>query len=85
MLTPRPQIIDAYASRAADCFVIITIRRSIVSFAWTFFVAQWVEKKGAAEPFGIFGILMGIFYLLTISLWVFRKRMRIATAPLHEG
>lgn len=58
----------------------VTILRSIIAFAWTFFVADWVQKSGAAEPFGIFGMLMGIFSLLTVPLWMYGKRMRIATA-----
>ena len=51
-----------------------------MSFAWTFFVGQWIAEAGAALPFGIFGMLMGIFALLTVPLWLFGKRMRIATA-----
>lgn len=73
-------IIDAYHPIAADCFVMTTIARSVVSFAWTFFVANWIESAGAALPFGIFGMLMAIFGLLTVPLWVFGKRLRIATA-----
>ncbi|POS68680.1 major facilitator superfamily transporter [Diaporthe helianthi] len=73
-------LIDSYSHVAGDCFVIVTILRSIISFAWTYFVADWVAQKGPAEPFGIFGMMLGIFSLLTIPLWLFGKRMRIATA-----
>ena len=58
----------------------VTILRSIIAFAWTFFVASWVEDRGASEPFGIFGMLMGLFSLLSIPLWFYGKRMRIATS-----
>ncbi|MBE3044421.1 hypothetical protein IMZ48_18005 [Candidatus Bathyarchaeota archaeon] len=75
-----PQLIDAYGRLAADCFVMVTILRSIIAFAWTFFVSQWVEEKGAAEPFGVFGMLMGLFSLLAVPLWLYGKRMRIARA-----
>ena len=51
-----------------------------VSFAWTFFAADWVESAGPALPFGIFGMIMGVFALCTIPLWLLGKRMRIATA-----
>lgn len=78
--TNRHQLIDSYHSLAADCFTMVTILRAIIAFAWTFFVADWIHHKGAAEPFGIFGLLMGIFSLLTVPLWMFGKRMRIATA-----
>jgi hypothetical protein len=64
----------------------ITLFRAIISFAWTFFVAAWVEKRGAAEPFGIFGMLMGLFSLLVFPIWFYGKRTRIATAkwiPAH--
>jgi len=47
-------------------------------------VGEWIARDGAAEAFGIFGMLMGIFSLLTVPLWLFGKRMRIATAPLVE-
>ncbi|GKU10922.1 major facilitator superfamily transporter [Fusarium langsethiae] len=73
-------LIDSYHSLAADCFTMVTILRAIIAFAWTFFVAGWIHHRGAAEPFGIFGLLMGIFSLLTVPLWMFGKRMRIATA-----
>jgi hypothetical protein len=73
------QLIDSYGHLAADCFVMVTILRSIIAFAWTFFVAEWVEHKGPAEAFGIFGMLMAIFSLLTVPLWLLGKRMRIAT------
>lgn len=74
------QLMDAYTHLAADCFTMVTILRAIIAFAWTFFVAKWVQDRGAAEAFGIFGMLMGIFGLLTVPLWMFGKRMRIATA-----
>lgn len=73
-------MIDSYGHLAGDCFLIVTILRSIIAFAWTFFVSGWVTDKGTAEPFGIFGMLMGIFSLLTIPLWLYGKRMRIARA-----
>ncbi|EFQ36723.1 major facilitator superfamily transporter [Colletotrichum graminicola M1.001] len=78
-------LIDAYKQRAGDCFVMVTIIRATIAFAWTFFVANWVAEKGPAEPFGIFGMLMGLFSLLTIPLWMFGKRMRIATSKLVES
>ena len=63
-----------------DCFVMTTIVRAVISFAWTFFVADWVIHDGAALVFGIFGMIMGVFGLLAIPLFLFGKRMRIATA-----
>lgn len=59
-----------------------TILRSVISFAWTFFVSSWVAKDGAALPFGIFGMLMSIFGLTAVPLWIYGKRTRIATAGL---
>ncbi|GAB1738697.1 hypothetical protein NU219Hw_g3493t1 [Hortaea werneckii] len=81
-------IIDSYNAISSDCFVMTTISRSVVSFAWTFFVADWVAADGAAMPFGIFGMIMAVFALLTIPLWLYGKRMRIATAgylPKHSN
>lgn len=60
----------------------VTILRAVIAFAWSFFVADWVQTSGAAEPFGIFGMLMGVFALLTVPLWLFGKRMRIATSSI---
>lgn len=54
--------------------------RGIVSFAWTFFVGNWVDSAGPMEPFGIFGMLMAIFTLTTVPVYIWGKRMRIATA-----
>lgn len=56
--------------------------RAIISFAWTFFVGTWVEKDGAAIPFGIFAMLMGVFGLVAVPVWLFGKRMRIATSKI---
>jgi hypothetical protein len=58
---------------------VVTVLRSVISFTWTFFVQHWIEARGAAEVFGIFGMLMGIFSLLTIPLYVYGKRARVAT------
>ena len=55
---------------------------TIISFAWTFFVGTWVESAGPALPFGIFALLMGVFSLTTVPVWLFGKRMRIATSKL---
>ncbi|KAK5108209.1 hypothetical protein LTR62_008665 [Meristemomyces frigidus] len=57
-------LLDSYHAISADCFVMTTISRSVVSFAWTFFVASWVGKAGPALPFGVFGLLMAVFSLL---------------------
>ncbi|KAF2152848.1 MFS general substrate transporter [Myriangium duriaei CBS 260.36] len=74
-------IIEAYGALASDCFLMIVTFRSIIAFAWTFFVGTWVAKKGPAEPFGRFAMLMGLFGLILVPVWIFGKRMRIATAP----
>lgn len=76
---PLYQIMESYPLAAHDCFVMITCLRAIIGFAWTFFVGTWVESRGAAEPFGIFCMLMGIFGLLTAPIYYFGKRIRIAT------
>ena len=58
----------------------ITSFRSIIGFAWTFFVGSWITARGAAEPFGIFGMLMALFSLCLIPQYIYGKRTRIATA-----
>ncbi|CAO2657355.1 Nn.00g034810.m01.CDS01 [Neocucurbitaria sp. VM-36] len=79
-------LIESYSSVAGDCFVAVTCTRAIVSFAWTFFVGDWVHHTGTAEPFGIFGMLMGVFGLLTIPILIWGKHLRIWTAKwVPEG
>jgi hypothetical protein len=79
-------LIEAYGALAGDCFVAVTCVRAIISFAWTFFVGEWVMHEGAAEPFGIFGMLMGVFGLLTIPMLIWGKRLRIWTGKwVPEG
>jgi hypothetical protein len=79
-------LIESYQSISGDCFVAVTSARSVVAFAYTFFVGSWVTDRGPAEPFGIFGMLMGVFGLLTVPVWIWGKRLRIATAKwVPEG
>lgn len=73
-------LIESYGSLAGDCFVAVTSIRAIISFAWTFFVGDWVHDSGPAEAFGIFGMLMGLFSLATIPMLFWGKRLRIWTA-----
>ncbi|CAE7205012.1 hypothetical protein P3342_011764 [Pyrenophora teres f. teres] len=73
-------LIESYGSLAGDCFVTVTTSRAIVSFAWTFFVGEWVTKSGPAEPFGIFGMLMGVFGLATVPFLFWGKRLRLWSA-----
>ncbi|KAL4861446.1 hypothetical protein BDV12DRAFT_208029 [Aspergillus spectabilis] len=72
-------ILDAYGPASADCFLIITVVRAIISFCWTFFAAEWVTSAGPAVPFGVFGGIMGLFSFLMIPLIVWGKRLRILT------
>ena len=73
-------LIESYTSNAGDCFVAVTSARAVVSFAWTFFVGEWISHDGPAEAFGIFGMLMGVFALATIPMLIWGKRLRIWTA-----
>jgi MFS family permease len=73
-------LIDAYDNLASDCFVMICILRGLIPFAWTFFVAQWVERDGFVIPFSGFSGILGGFALLTIPILMIGKRLRIATA-----
>ena len=77
-------LIESYPAIAGDCFVAVTCTRAIIAFAWTFFVGTWTQHSGYAIPFGIFGMLLGVFGLLTVPYWVWGKRLRIATAAWVE-
>ncbi|KAK4239378.1 major facilitator superfamily domain-containing protein [Achaetomium macrosporum] len=78
-------LIDAFDNLASDCFVMICILRGLIPFAWTFFVAQWVERDGFLIPFGGFTAILGGFSLLTIPILLVGKRLRIATARYVVG
>lgn len=73
-------LIESYPSISGDCLVAVTCVRAVIAFAWTFFTGSWIEHSGPAEPYGIFGMLMGIFGLATIPVLIWGKRFRIATA-----
>ena len=73
-------LIDSYGSLAGDCFVMVTTSRAIITFSWTFFMGEWVTKRGPAEPFGIFGMLMGLFSVFVIPFLFWGKRLRIWSA-----
>ncbi|KAF1971867.1 MFS general substrate transporter [Bimuria novae-zelandiae CBS 107.79] len=77
-------LIESYPVIAGDCFVAVTCSRAIIAFAWTFFVGSWTHDAGYAVPFGIFGMLLGVFGLLTVPYWIWGKRFRIATAKWVE-
>jgi hypothetical protein len=78
-------LIESYTSNAGDCFVAVTSARAVVSFAWTFFVGEWISHDGPAEAFGIFGMLMGVFALATVPMLIWGKRLRIWTAKWLTG
>ena len=73
-------------SLEADVREVVMVQsfRAIIGFAWTFFVGTWVETRGPAEPFGIFAMLMGLFSLTVVPVWLYGKRMRIATTAWVE-
>ncbi|KAL3464462.1 major facilitator superfamily domain-containing protein [Aspergillus heterothallicus] len=73
-------ITDSYRSRSGDCFVIVGLVRAVIACVWTFYVGNWIESAGPALTFGIFAIVLGVFSLLTIPLYFYGKRLRIATA-----
>ena len=77
-------LIESYPAIAGDCFVAVTCTRAIIAFAWTFFVGTWTHDAGYAIPFGVFGMLLGLFGLLTIPYWIWGKRLSIATADRVE-
>lgn len=82
LLTPL-QLLEAYGPiYGACCTLMTTIVRGVIAFAFSFFIVDWVVEKGASLPFGILAMIFGVFCLMTIPLWMFGKRMRIATAHI---
>ncbi|KUL81459.1 hypothetical protein ZTR_09856 [Talaromyces verruculosus] len=78
-------IIDTHYDVSGDAFTMAAVARGIVSFAFTWFVSDWVESRGAAEPFEVFTAVMGFFSLMTVGLYFYGKRFRIATASWLAG
>jgi Na+-transporting NADH:ubiquinone oxidoreductase subunit NqrD len=78
--TNLAKVLDSYNAISGDCFVMVTTFRAIIGFAWTFFVGDWIASQGAAQPFGIFGLMIGLSALFTIPMIIWGKRFRIATA-----
>jgi len=60
--------------------LISTVSRAVVSLIESYYVGDWIAISGVAEPFGIFAMLMGIFGLTAVPVFIWGKRMRIATA-----
>ncbi|KAJ4204160.1 hypothetical protein NW759_014997 [Fusarium solani] len=81
-------LIEAYGPISSDALVMVAVVRSVIGFTWTFFVGNWLQDAGSSQPFGIFGMLMAIFGLLTIPMWLYGKRLRMVTEkwlPRHGG
>ncbi|KAL4863665.1 hypothetical protein BDV12DRAFT_189503 [Aspergillus spectabilis] len=76
-------IVDSYRSISGECFVLVGVVRAVISCVWTFYVGNWVESVGPALTFGIFAAVLGVFASLTIPLFVYGKRLRIATQKYH--
>jgi len=77
--------VDSYAQLASDCFVMISVVRAIIPFAWALFVPEWVQAEGFLVPFGGFTVIMGMCSLLVVPLIWTGKRMRVATARYVVG
>lgn len=58
----------------------VTLFRAILGFVWSFVVGTWIDRDGVALVFGMFTLLMGVFSLSVLPVWIFGKRLRIATA-----
>jgi MFS family permease len=74
------QLIQSYNAVSGDCLLMVTVFRALITFTFTFEAAAWVEHSGAAEPFGIIAMLLGIAGLFVIPQWKYGKRTRLWTA-----
>ncbi|KAF3384693.1 Protein HOL1 [Penicillium rolfsii] len=77
-------IVDSYRSISGECFVLVGVTRAVIGCIWTFYVGDWVESIGLAATFGIFAGILGAVASLSIPLFFFGKKLRIATEKYHK-
>ncbi len=74
------QLIQSYNAVSGDCLLMVTLFRALITFTFTWVAAELVEANGAAQPFGIIAVLLGLAGLFVIPQWKYGKRMRLWTA-----
>lgn len=60
----------------------VTFLRAVMSFVWTFVVGTWVDRNAVLFVFGMFTLMMGVFSLSVFPVWLYGKRLRIASAEM---
>ncbi|KAI1431292.1 major facilitator superfamily domain-containing protein [Xylaria sp. CBS 124048] len=68
-------VVDAHMDLREEAFVAINTR-NLLTFAFTFFVNDWLARDGAQAVFNTLGGVWLAVNVLTIPLWIFGKRMR---------
>ncbi|KAI0012525.1 MFS general substrate transporter [Xylariaceae sp. FL0662B] len=68
-------VIDAHKELSEEAFVAVNAR-NFLTFAFTYFVNDWIEKDGILAVFNVLGAIFVAVNLLTIPLWIFGKRIR---------
>ncbi|KAI1085025.1 MFS general substrate transporter [Whalleya microplaca] len=68
-------VIDAHKELSEEAFVAVNAR-NFLTFAFTYFVNDWIQSAGILAVFSILGAIFVGVNLLTIPLWIFGKRIR---------
>jgi MFS family permease len=68
-------LLDCYPTLSEEAFVAIN-SRNFLTFGLTYFVNDWVAKKGPLNVFVVLGSCFLAVSVLTIPLWVWGKRVR---------
>lgn len=68
-------VIDCYPQLSEEVFVSVNAR-NLLTFGFTYFVNNWLEKDGALVMFSVLGGLFLFVCFLTLPMWVFGKRIR---------
>lgn len=81
---PYSYAIDCYPELAGDCVVtIIALRNLIGGFGFSYAITPWVERDGYQTTFIILGFLAIAFWLSSIPMIIFGKKLRRSSAHVY--
>jgi hypothetical protein len=75
--------VDCYRPVAIEAFVGVIVIRNIWGFGFTFAVAPWLTAEGVRSVTIAITIITVGFYLTTIPMYIYGKRLRIWTSTRY--
>ncbi|PVH77484.1 MFS general substrate transporter [Cadophora sp. DSE1049] len=76
-------VVDSHPFVASESLITLNIVKSVIVYAFTWFINDWIAARGVKETFSILGGLNTVIALLAIPMYIFGKRGRewIQTSP----